>query len=52
MDDENALAIKCPQCGRKPGVWCGPVLDDTFNPYSDCSWIIPWMHQKRYDASA
>lgn len=43
---EEALAIKCPACGVKAGVWCGPVLDHfVFHP------ITPWMHERRYRAS-
>lgn len=43
---EEALAIKCPACGMRAGVWCGPVLDRAvFHP------ITTWMHERRYRKS-
>lgn len=48
MENDVALARVCPKCGIEPGVWCGPVLNETFNPYQPNA-IIPWMHEERYD---
>lgn len=43
---EKALSIRCPACGVKEGVWCGPTV--IHNPYRP---ITPWMHERRYRKS-
>lgn len=47
-DEEQALTVKCPECGSVPGYRCASLNPAAFR-HADEDYFLDWPHQQRID---